>query len=178
MNITQFAIEKKRISSTVLLIILVTGLLTYGTMPRDEDPGFIIRVALISTYFPGASPERVEQLVTDKLEEAIQEMPEVETINSQSKSGISIIYVNVKESYREMRPIWDDLRRKVDKVRAALPSGISGPFVNDEFGDVFGTLIALTAEGYTYAEIKEIATEASQTTRTYRRGSERAPPHQ
>jgi multidrug efflux pump subunit AcrB len=159
MNTTQFAIEKKRISGTVLLIILVTGLLTYGTMPRDEDPGFIIRTALITTYFAGASPERVEQLVTDKLEEAIQEMPEVETISSQSKSGISIIYVIVKESYREMRPIWDDLRRTVDNVRADLPSGISGPFVNDDFGDVFGTLIAITAEGYTYAEIKEIADE-------------------
>jgi multidrug efflux pump subunit AcrB len=159
MNITQFAIEKKRISTVVLLIILVTGLLTYASMPRDEDPGFIIRTALITTYFAGASPERVEQLVTDKLEEAIQEMPEMESIVSQSKSGVSIIYVNVKESYREMRPIWDDLRRKVDNVRPELPSGVGGPFVNDDFGDVFGTLVAITAEGYTYAEIKEVADE-------------------
>jgi multidrug efflux pump subunit AcrB len=126
-------------------------------MPQSEDPGFIIRVALVVTYFPGASPERVEQLVTDRLEKAIQEIPELDFLSSESKTGVSLIYVNVKESYTEMRPIWDDLRRKVDRVRADLPDGVIGPIVNDEFGDVFGIIIALTGEGYTYAELKGVA---------------------
>jgi multidrug efflux pump subunit AcrB len=157
MNITQVAIEKKRITVVSLLVVLFAGMSTYQTMSRAEDPGFIIRIAVVTTIFPGASPERVEQLITDKLEKVIQEMPEIDFLASRSKPGISIIYVNIKESYSAMRPIWDSLRRKVDRAKGDLPSGIRGPFVNDEFGDVFGTLIAITGDGYTYAELKEIA---------------------
>ncbi len=157
MDLTSVAIRKKRITSIALFLIVVMGVLTYDSMPRAEDPGFTIRTALVQTIFPGASPERVEQLVTDKLEKVIQEMPEIDFINSQSKPGISLIYVNIKESYKEMRPIWDNLRRKVDRARSQLPAGISGPFVNDEFGDVFGTLITVTGDGYTYVELKEVA---------------------
>jgi multidrug efflux pump len=157
MSITQAAIEKNRVTAVALVVILFAGLGAYRDMPQNEDPGFIIRVALVVTYFPGASPERVEQLVTDRLEEAIQEIPELEFLSSESKTGVSLIYVNVLENYTEMRPIWDDLRRKVDRVRPELPEGVIGPIVNDEFGDVFGIIIALTGEGYTYAELKEVA---------------------
>lgn len=157
MNFTRLAIEKKRITAVALILILFAGISTFRTMPRAEDPGFIVRTAQVITRFPGASPERVEELVTDKLEERIQEMPEVDAIHSESKTGVSVVLVDIKESYTRMRPIWDSLRRKVDAARPDLPSGIVGPIVNDEFGDVFGTLIALTAEGYTYAELKEIA---------------------
>lgn len=159
MNVTQFSIEKKRTIFTLLFVILVTGLMTYMNMPRAEDPGFVIKNAVVLTYFPGASPERIEQLITDKLEKTIQEMPEIDNIISQSKPGISIIYVNIQEKYRVMRPIWDNLRRKVETAAIELPSGISGPFVNDEFGDVFGTQIAITGEGYSYADLKQIADE-------------------
>ncbi len=157
MNITKLSIEKKRITAMALILILISGILTFNAMPRAEDPGFTIRTAMVQTIFPGASPERVEQLVTDKMEKVIQEMPEIDYINSVSKPGISIIFVNIKGEYNAMQPIWDKLRRKVDRVREQLPSGIIGPTVNDEFGDVFGTLISITGEGYTYAELKEIA---------------------
>ncbi len=157
MNITKFALEKRRITAVALLIILLSGWTTYQNMSRAEDPGFIIRTAVVQTIFPGASPERVEQLITDKLEKTIQEMPEIDFINSESKPGISIIYVNIKETFKNMRPIWDSLRRKVTRAQGELPSGIIGPLVNDEFGDVFGTMIAVTGEGYTYAELKEVA---------------------
>jgi hypothetical protein len=154
---TRFAIEKKIVTVMALLVIVVAGFMTYLKMPRAEDPGFTIRTAQVTTIFPGASPERVELLVTDKLEKEIQQIPELDYINSESKTGISIIDVNIKESYKEMRPIWDDLRRKVDRVKPDLPDDIIGPIVNDEFGDVFGVVLALTGEGYTYAELKEIA---------------------
>lgn len=157
MNITQIALEKKRITFVTLAIIFVIGILTYNNMPRAEDPGFIIRTALVQTIFPGASPDRIEQLITDKLEEAIQEMPEIDFIASRSKPGISIIFVNIKESYSAMRPIWDSLRRKVARASSQLPSGIIGPIINDEFGDVFGSMITITGEGYSPAELKEIA---------------------
>jgi multidrug efflux pump subunit AcrB len=159
MNITRAAIEKNRVTAVCLFLVFLMGVGTFQTMPRAEDPGFIVRTAMITTHFPGASPERVEMLVTDKLEKAIQEMPEIDFINSESKTGVSVIYVNIKESYEEMRPIWDSLRRKVDRARGDLPEGVIEPFVNDEFGDVFGTIITLTGEGFSYAELKEIADE-------------------
>ena len=157
MNLTQIAIEKNRITVVALFAVVVAGVGTYLSMPRAEDPGFIIRTALVITHFPGASPERVEQLVTDKLEKAIQEMPEIDYLTSQSKTGTSIIYVNIQESYKEMRPLWDDLRRKVTDAESELPDGIRGPFVNDEFGDVFGVIITIIGDGFTYAELKDVA---------------------
>ncbi len=135
----------------------MAGITSYMSMPRAEDPGFIVRIAVVTTYFPGASPERVELLVTDKLEEAIQEIPELDFITSQSKTGSSFIFVNIQPRYKEMRPIWDDLRRKVDATIPDLPEGIVDPFVNDDFGDVFGTTITISGEDFTYAELKDIA---------------------
>jgi len=129
-------------------------------MPKDYDPGFIIRDAQVITYFPGASPERVEQLVTDKLEKEIQEIPELDYVTSESRTGVSIITASIKESYKDMRPIWDNLRRKIDAVKSQLPTDADEPIVNDEFGDVFGIVIGLTAEGYSYKEIKNIADQA------------------
>jgi multidrug efflux pump subunit AcrB len=157
MNITRAAIENNRVTIVALLVILAAGIGAYGNMSRSEDPGFVIRTAQVLTIFPGASPERVEMLVTDKLEKVIQEMPEIDFINSESKDGVSVVLVNIKERYKSMRPIWDDLRRKVDRASGDLPDGVIGPTVNDEFGDVFGTVYTLTGEGFTYAELKQIA---------------------
>ncbi len=159
MDITRTAIEKNRITVVALIIIFAGGLGAYRTLSRAEDPGFIIRTAQVTTVFAGAGPERVELLVTDKLEKAIQEMPELDFITSESKTGVSIIFVNIKESYTDMRPIWDDLRRKVERARPDLPEDIVGPTVNDEFGDVFGVIITITGEGFNYAELKEVADE-------------------
>jgi multidrug efflux pump subunit AcrB len=156
-SLTAFAITKNRITAVILLCILVAGLASYFNLPRAEDPGFVIRAAQVVTYFPGASPERVEQLITDKLEKAIQEIPELDFIYSESKGGVSVIIVNILERYRNMRPIWDNLRRKVEKVQPDLPEGATISIVNDEFGDVFGTVINLTGEGFSYAELKDIA---------------------
>jgi len=159
MNLTQFAIENNRITAITLLIIFLAGISSYFNLPRNEDPGFIIRTALVMTYFPGASPERVEQLVTDKLEKAIQEIPELDFVRSESKTGVSLIYVNILEQYRNMRPIWDNVRRKVERATQDLPQGVRGPFVNDEFGDVFGIVLTVTGDGFNYREIKDVADE-------------------
>jgi multidrug efflux pump subunit AcrB len=159
MNITRAAIEKNRLTTVALVTILLGGLISYGGLSRSEDPAFVIRVAQVMTIFPGASPERVEMLVTDKLEKAIMEMPELDFVQSESKAGVSVILVNMHASYKQMRPLWDDLRRKVDRAAAELPDDVIGPTVNDEFGDVFGTVIAMTGEGFSYAELKEVADE-------------------
>ncbi len=159
MNLTRAAIENNRVTLVALLVVVVAGILAFLSLPRDEDPGFVIRTAQVLTYFPGAGPERVEQLVTDKLEKAIQEIPQIDFIESESKPGVSVIWVNILERYKEMRPIWDDLRRKVDRASGDLPAEVIGPIVNDEFGDIFGTIIAISGKDFTYAELKEIADE-------------------
>ncbi len=157
MNLTELALERNRVTLAALVALLAAGLLAYQNMPRDYDPGFIVRTATVITHFPGASPERVEQLVTDKIEKAIREIPELDKVRSESKTGVSIINVDLQERYRELRPIWDRLRRKVERVAPDLPAEASTPVVDDEFGDVFGTVLTMTGEGFSYAELKDIA---------------------
>ncbi|MDE0104878.1 MAG: efflux RND transporter permease subunit [Bryobacterales bacterium] len=157
MDITDFAIRNNRLAFVTLAVVCVAGYRAYVTMPQAEDPGFTIRTAIVVTHFPGANPQRVEDLVTDKIEQAVQELPELDSVQSKSTTGVSVVTVNIKEEYIEMRPVWDSLRRKIDKVAPELPSGVRGPFVNDEFGDTLGTVIAITGEGYSYTELREIA---------------------
>ena len=159
MSITQLAISKNRITLVLVTLLLASGILAYLALPKEKDPGFIVRTVVITTRLPGASPERMELLVTDKIEKKIQEMPEVDFVTSESRTGISIVNANFFESYKVMRPIFDDLRRKVDDVVGDLPEGVVGPEVNDEFGDVFGSVYTLTGEGFSYAELDTIAQE-------------------
>ncbi|OZG74483.1 acriflavine resistance protein B [Hahella sp. CCB-MM4] len=157
MNITRLAIENNRLTIVLLLVVMVAGTMTFLKMPRAYDPGFIVRAAQVITYFPGASSQRVEELVSAQIEEAVKEIPELDYVKSESRTGISIVTVNIKESYKNMRPIWDNLRRKIEGITPDLPSGVVGPFVNDEFGDVFGIVMTITAEGFSYAELEDVA---------------------
>ena len=156
---TKWAFSKPQFTLMFLAILFFSGISSYLNMPRDEDPSYIMRAAQIRTSMPGASPERVEWLVTDKLEEVIQEMPEIDFIESQSKTGVSIITVNILESYKDMRPIWDKLRRKVEEAAINLPETASVPFVDDEFGDVYGVVFSIIGDGFNYATIKDVADE-------------------
>jgi len=158
-NLTALAIDRNRVTLTIVALVVIAGSFAFGSLPKAQDPGFIVRTAVITTRFPGASPERVELLVTDKIEKKIQEMPEIDSITSESRTGISVIYANFKESYKVMRPIFDDLRRKVDAVTPDLPQGAELPEVNDEFGDVFGSVYTLSGDGFSYAELKTVADE-------------------
>ena len=159
MNLTAAAIRRSRVTAAVVFVLVLAGAMTYQNMPRQTDPGFIIRVAQIVTFFPGASPDRVEQLVTDKLEKVVQELPQLDFVVSDSRTGLSVVLVRVKDAYTDMRPIWDRLRRKVDRVRPELPDGIIGPTVDDEFGDVYGIMFTVSSNGadFTDAELKDAA---------------------
>ena len=127
LNFTRIAIDQSRVTLVLVAMLVIGGVLAFLDMPKAQDPGFTVRTAVITTSFPGASPERVELLVTDKIEKKAQELPEVDSIISQSRTGISIIKVNFKESYTEMRPIFDNLRRKVEDVARDLPNGAGEP---------------------------------------------------
>jgi len=159
MNITSFALKNDKVTIVFSILIFFYGVLSFLDLPRAKDPGFIIRTATVVTHFPGASANRVEQLVTDKLEKKIQEMSEIDFIKSTSKSGVSIIFVNILEEHKNMRPIWDSLRRKVDDGSRELPNGALKPIVNDEFGDVYGSLISISSDGLSKAELEDIAND-------------------
>ncbi len=157
MDLTAFAFKKRQFTLMVIALLVFSGAVSYLYMPRSEDPGYIVRGAQVITKMPGASPERMEMLVTDKLEKAIQEMPELDYMKSESKTGISVITVNILESYTNMRPIWDKLRRKVEDAEGELPETAEKPVVEDEYGDTFGIVLAINWDGFSYADIKEIA---------------------
>ena len=116
MNLTRFAIENRVIVLAVTAVLLVYGLATFKTMPRREDPEIMIRAAVVITQWPGASAEKVEELVTDPLEKAIDQIDEVDEITSESRTGQSIITVELDETLAEIDQIWDEVRNKVTEV--------------------------------------------------------------
>ena len=159
MNITHLAIKYNRVTWLLFAFAIIAGIQTFNNMPRAYDPGFTVRNAQVLTYFPGASPERVELLVSAEIEEAIKEIPELEFVQSESRTGVSIVVIKIRESYKNMRPIWDNLRRKVEDITQELPEGVIGPFVDDEFGDVYGIVLTVRGEGLSYAELDRVADE-------------------
>jgi len=159
-NMTRAAITNNRTTWVLFIILLLAGFQAYDKLPRAYDPGFVIRAAQVITYLPGASPDRIEALVSNQIEKVVQEIPELDFVTSTSKTGVSIVVANIKESYTDMRPIWDNLRRKVESIESDLPEGVVGPIVNDEFGDVFGIVLALTGEGFSDAELETVAEAA------------------
>ncbi|MEN8264418.1 MAG: efflux RND transporter permease subunit [Nitrospirota bacterium] len=154
--LTKFAIKNNVLTISIIAVLVILGLSVFNSMPRDDMPPFLIRYVSIVTSFPGAGPERVENLVTDKIEEVVQEIPEIDYITSESRTGISIVNVSIKESEFNLRPIFDDIRRKVEDMEHILPEG-TNVVIKDEMGDVFGIIVGLTADGYSHAEMKEIA---------------------
>ncbi len=153
------AIQKKTITLMFVLIIIGGGFLCYGNLGRLEDPEFTIKQALVITHYPGATPSEVEEEVTDIIEVAIQQLGQLDRVTSISRSGVSIITVEIKDRYDKhtLPQVWDELRRKVGDIQGRLPPGAGPPIVNDDFGDVYGVFFAVTGSGYSYREIKEYA---------------------
>lgn len=158
MNLTQFAIEKNRITISVLTVIILMGLVLYQTLSRDSMPPYTVRVATVVSEFPGASPERVEQLVSDKIEKVAQELPELKEVTSTSRTGLSVVSVTLKDEVtpQNLQSVWDRLRRKLEAMKG-LPEGVQPSLEDDGIGDVYGIIVGLTSDGFSYAEMKEYA---------------------
>ncbi|THD69279.1 efflux RND transporter permease subunit [Robertkochia marina] len=158
MNLTQFSIERNRITFTVLGTIMLLGISLYVSLSRDSMPPYTVRVANIITKFPGAGPERTELLVTDRVEKIAQELPELKEMSSTSRTGLSVVTVTLKDEVSPdiLQSVWDRLRRKLSSMEG-LPEGVT-PFLDDDgLGDVYGIVVGLTGEGFSYAELKEFA---------------------
>lgn len=160
MNITQIALENSRVTITALVVVLLMGLAGYQALPRDSMPPYTVRIASVVTSFPGAGPERVEALITSRIEEVAQELPELKTVTSESRTGLSVVSVELGQEVppAELQAVWDRLRRKLEAIRGQLPAGIGGPRVNDDgIGVVYGIAIGLVGDGFSFAELEGYA---------------------
>ena len=143
MNLPRFALTHRSSIVAVVGVLLATGLFNFATMSRREDPIITIRDALVITSWPGAAAAKVEDLLTDPLEKAIAVIPEVDTTESKSRVGLSIIQVTAADTVMDTDQVWDEVRAKVGAVRHRLPQGADPPFVNSDFGDVYEIVLAL-----------------------------------
>ncbi len=157
MKMTEFAIERSTFTLIAIVVLCVAGIIAYINAPKDEDPGFTVRTAVILTGYPGASPDRVEQLVSIPIEDEIAEIAEIERIRSESRTGLSVVYVDLYDRYDDVDSIWDDLRASVSSAEDDLPDGVIGPDVDDDFGDVYGTILTVTGNELSYSELEEFA---------------------
>ncbi|MFN3234356.1 MAG: efflux RND transporter permease subunit [Gammaproteobacteria bacterium] len=159
MNFAELAIQKRAVFWLLVILALVGGLFSYFQLGRLEDPEFTIKEAVITTAYPGATPKEVEEEVTEPVETAIQQLGQLKRITSISQEGLSQITVEIKDKYtkKELPQIWDELRRKVNDMQNQLPPGAQSSKVNDDFGDVYGVLVAMTGHGYSARELKDYA---------------------
>lgn len=157
MTISEFAYRRRPLVYVVTVALMITGFFSFFTLPAREDPEITIRVALVTTEFPGMPAERMELLVTKTLEEAIRQIPEVEEIRSITQAGLSIIHVELHDRITELDQIWDEVRTQVELARPELPAGAGAPRVNDDFSDVAVVTAALTADDFDMRDSFDIA---------------------
>ena len=155
-NLTELAFRHKEFVYFTIAMIFLAGIFSYRQLGRMEDPDFVIRQMVVSVAWPGASAREIEEQVTDKIEKKLQDTPGVDYLKSFSRPGQSIIYVILKESTpeKDVRPTWMEVRNMVNDIKSSLPSGVIGPFFNDRFDDVFGSIYALTGDGFNYEDLR------------------------
>ncbi len=160
MNIARTSISKPIYTWLLILICLIGGIWSFFSLGRLEDPAFTIKTAAIVTQYPGASAEQVAREVSEPLESAIQKLAEVDEIVSINTPGQSLIEVEMKPAIKgdELKRVWTRLRAKISDATLGLPEGVSTPFVNDSFGDVFGLYYAVMGQGFDDRELHELAT--------------------
>ena len=163
-NLSRWALEHAALTRYLMVVLMLLGVAAYFQLGQDEDPPFTFRVMVVRTYWPGATAQQVAEQVTDKLERTLQEVPYADKIRSYSKPGESQIIFQIKDSSppKDVPQLWYTVRKKVGDMRYTLPQGIQGPFFNDEFGDVYGVIYALSGDGFNYAELKTFADDARQ----------------
>lgn len=163
-NASVWALRNTALVRYFMVLLLLIGTWSYFQLGQNEDPEFTFRVMVVRANLPGATALQVEQQLTDKLERKLQETPYLDKLRSYSKPGESLVFVSLKGSVppKEVNNIWYQVRKKVGDIKGNLPAGTEGPFFNDEFGDTYGSIFAFSADGYSYAELKDWVDRARQ----------------
>ncbi|HEX4910476.1 MAG TPA: efflux RND transporter permease subunit [Permianibacter sp.] len=163
-NLSEWALKHQTLVLYFMLLIAAAGVFSYFKLGRAEDPSFTFRAMVINIAWPGATAREMEQQVTDRIEKKLQETPGIDHINSFSKPGEAYIFVFLRDNVdpKTIPNSWYQVRKKLSDIRHTLPSDVIGPFFNDEFGDTFGNIYALTADGFSPAELRVYAEKARQ----------------
>jgi multidrug efflux pump len=163
-NLSAWAISHPPLIRYLIGLLLLSGAYAYFTLGQMEDPEFTVKVMIIKVYWPGATTREMEGQVTDKLEEKLQETPHLDFIRSYSKPGEAVLFIHLKESAppKAVPGVWYQARKKAGDMRHELPEGVLGPFFNDEYDDIFGSIYAFTADGFSYAELKRYVESVRQ----------------
>jgi multidrug efflux pump len=156
-NLSGAAIRRPQLTLFFILVVAVAGTLSFFRLGQREDPDFAFRAMVVRTLWPGATTEQVDAQITDRIEKKLQETPYFKWTRSYSKAGESLIVIELLDTAppREVPEVWYQVRKKVGDIRALLPAEAIGPFFNDEFGDVFGTIFAFTGDGFTMADLRD-----------------------
>ena len=159
LNLAEWAIRHKQIVYFFIIAIITGGLWSYFHLGRSEDPDFTIRQAVVTAAWPGASAQQITQQVTDPLEKKLQDTKGLDYIKSFTHDGKTVIYVNLKDSVpkEEIQTRWHEIRNLVNDEWGSLPSGVRGPYINDRFDDVYGSIYAVTGDGFSYEEKRKYA---------------------
>ena len=159
MNPAEWSVRHPLAVWSLTFLLLAGGTAAFFQLPRFEDPEFTIKQAQVITRYPGASPEEVSQEITDRVENAIQEMGQLKQLESRSLRGMSIVTAEMRNTCRkrDLPQIWDELRNKIDNIRPSLPAGAETPQVIDDYGDVYGAFFAITGKGMDSVRLHEFA---------------------
>ncbi len=163
-NLSEWSLRHPSLSIYFMLALFLSGIMAYMNLGQAEDPEFTIKTMAVRTLWPGATALEVEQQITDRIEKKLQETPWLDYLSSYSKPGESMVFVNLKDYTppKEVPEAWYRVRKKLDDIRHTLPQGVRGPFPNDEFGDTFGTIYAFTADGISYADLRDYVDDVRQ----------------
>ncbi|ACB34811.1 acriflavin resistance protein [Leptothrix cholodnii SP-6] len=158
-NISRWALEHPALTRYLLIVLTLLGIVAYFQLGQDEDPPFTFRAMVVQARWPGATAQQMAEQVTDKIEKVLQEAPYPDIIRSYTKPGESVTIIQIKDNSppAEVEQVWYQVRKKIGDMRSSLPQGVIGPFFNDEFGDVFGTIYALSADGFSAEELREFS---------------------
>lgn len=156
-NLSAWALKHKSFVVYLMLVCAIAGAYAFGKLGREEDPPFTIKTMIVKTLWPGATATDTEAQITDRIEKKLEEIPNLDYVRSYTKPGESVVFVNLKDSVRaaDVPELWYQVRKKVGDIRASLPSGIAGPFFNDEFGDTYAIIYAFTSDGFTQRELRD-----------------------
>jgi len=164
LNLSEWALRHRSMVLYLMIVLMVAGVLAYFKLGRAEDPDFTFKVMVVRTLWPGASAHEVEQQVTERLERKLQETPWVDVVRSSSRAGESLIFVILKDytPKKEVPNAWYEVRKKVGDIRHTLPTGTQGPFMNDEFGDTYIAIYALTGDGFDLPALRRHADDVAR----------------
>jgi multidrug efflux pump len=164
LNLSEWALRHQPLVGYLMIVLTLAGTMAYVTLGRAEDPDFTIKTMVVTATWPGATALEMEQQVTDRLEKKLQETPWLDFIQSYSKPGKSVLFVNLKDyaPVDQVPDIWYQVRKKMHDIRGTLPEGVAELEFNDEFGDTYGTIYAFTADGFSHAELKDVVDDVRQ----------------